>query len=151
MKTKFLLVGMMMMFAFFTTVEAQTMSLASPSAGMKAMSKSAQSARQEVKEIQRAIPRMRANNAKKQKIQRLALQAEGLLKKIAQTQGRMSERQYKTFQRQLDDMNQQLAAPGIVDEGIGGCMRECADNFPGSGGGNGVNRIVCKFACLVHG
>lgn len=54
---------------------------------------------------------------------------------------------YSKLERRADD----FVAAGGSSEGIGACMSECGDYFPGSGGGNGVNRAACKIGCLVHG
>lgn len=44
-----------------------------------------------------------------------------------------------------------LANAGGSSEGKGACMKECGDNFPGTGGGNGANRLACKLSCLILG
>lgn len=52
-------------------------------------------------------------------------------------------------------LNKELDAfangPGGAEGGIASCMGACDDEYPGLGGGAGMNRAACKFACLVHG
>lgn len=55
--------------------------------------------------------------------------------------------QYQEIENQID----QFGVDGDTLEGKGACMKECADNFPGTGGGNGANRIACKLSCLILG
>ena len=55
--------------------------------------------------------------------------------------------QYSQIESQADS----LANVGGSAEGKGACMKECGDNFPGVGGGNGANRIACKLSCSVLG
>jgi len=56
--------------------------------------------------------------------------------------------QYAKLNRDLDIF---AAGPGGAEGGIASCMGDCGDEFPGVGGGAGVNRAACKIACLVHG
>jgi len=60
-------------------------------------------------------------------------------------------KKYFTHYRKLERSVDSFAAARDNDEGIGACMSECADYFPGIGFGNGINRAACKIACLVHG
>lgn len=56
--------------------------------------------------------------------------------------------QYSKIERQADKF---AAAGGDETQGIGACMSECGDYFPGTGGGSGINRVACKIGCLAHG
>lgn len=56
-------------------------------------------------------------------------------------------RRYVQVENEIDG----LTSAGGTSEGKGACMKECADSFPGTGGGNGANRIACKLSCLVLG
>lgn len=55
---------------------------------------------------------------------------------------------YKKLNKDLN-----IFANGIstAEGGIAQCMGACDDEYPGVGGGNGINRAACKTGCLVHG
>lgn len=151
MKIQILVLAMAIMTSFSMTIQAQNMKLAKKPSNTKALYQAAKTADQDMRQMNRKVSSMKTSKARKAKIRKVIGEAQGLMKKIAATQGRMSKTQYQKFQRQIGQIEQKLAAPGLVNKGIGGCMVECADSFPGVGGGNGVNRVLCKAACLVHG
>lgn len=152
MKIQLLVLAITMMTSCLMTVQAQNLNFASnANNNNKALYQAAKTANQDMRQLNRKVSAMNTNQTRKTKVKRVLNEAQALMKKIVATQGRMSSSQYQKFQRQVSQIEQKLAAPGIVDEGIGGCMLECADSFPGHGGGNGINRVLCKAACLVHG
>ncbi|GHA17923.1 hypothetical protein GCM10008090_29560 [Arenicella chitinivorans] len=55
------------------------------------------------------------------------------------------------YARLNDDLNAFANGPGGAEGGIASCMGACDDEYPGVGGGAGVNRAACKIGCLVHG
>ena len=55
--------------------------------------------------------------------------------------------QYNEIETQADS----FANASGTSEGKGKCMKECGTCFPGTGGGNGANRLACKLSCLILG
>ena len=50
-----------------------------------------------------------------------------------------------------EDLDAFANASGGAEGGIASCMGACDDEYPGLGGGAGINRAACKIGCLVHG
>lgn len=87
--------------------------------------------------------------------QEIAVEGMQLIAEIDATRGKMGKEQAKLYEMDLEaiagDLDSVEFDGCLAGQGIAGCMSDCADAFPGVGGGNTVNRIVCKAACLVHG
>jgi hypothetical protein len=87
-------------------------------------------------------------------VKRLLDQGQALFKQVEATRGRIDfdqaldfQQRMKTTVRGLDN----LTFGGPAGSGIAGCMQDCDTTYPGTGGGNGWNRFICKTACLIHG
>ena len=78
-------------------------------------------------------------------------QTRKLVKQMARTKD-ATPKQVKKYNRQAAKLEQQLGSfvsnfPGA--EGPASCMMDCDSAYPGIGGGNGVNRVLCKAACIA--
>lgn len=98
-------------------------------------------------------PRRAIKMAVDKKVVDLVTDFRGLNKKLinAKTGNNKLAKKYLTRYSKLERRADSFAARSGGSEGIGACMSECGDYFPGTGGGNGVNRVACKIGCLVHG
>lgn len=87
------------------------------------------------------------------KVVKLLRDFRALNKKLIKTDKRDSKiaKKYLVGYSKLENRADKFAIVAGTSEGIGACMSECADYFPGTGGGNGINRAACKIGCLVHG
>ena len=80
---------------------------------------------------------------------RVLMGAKVLLDKIAATKGRISPRQEAQFNRELAQLELDLANSTTGPNGKPStCHGRCAKDFPGTGGGVGWQRFTCKLACI---
>jgi hypothetical protein len=100
------------------------------------------------------LQRLETRTRQQAEAKRLCSQGQALVKQVLATRGNIGFDQAQAFEVKMEGIVgglDRLAWGGSSGSGIAGCMQDCGNAFPGTGGGNGWNRFVCKAACLVHG
>lgn len=81
---------------------------------------------------------------------RVVSEAVDLMERIDATKGRMTPRTKANFDRELVRLEASLdLAIGGATGGASTCHGRCDEDYPGTGGGVGWRRFVCKMGCIT--
>jgi hypothetical protein len=78
--------------------------------------------------------------------------ARNLAARVQRAGAKMSKTQYDGFQRELAKIERDFSAQASQQAGTPHtCHGKCEADFPGTGGGKGWKRFICKLACIKIG
>lgn len=77
--------------------------------------------------------------------------ARKLAARVQRAGAKMSQTQYDGFQRELAKLEADLDNQTRQQQAPYTCHGKCEADFPGTGGGKGWKRFICKLACIKVG
>jgi hypothetical protein len=107
-----------------------------------------------------SITKMRPSTKTEATQRQILMDAKKLLNQVVATKGNLTTSQTLSFNRQLMQLEGALDLTFDATNGTSGnppltCHGRCESDFPGTGGGQGWKRFVCKMGCIsigpVHG